>query len=340
MQALSHTLTASASQALERVRAVVGDTLISAAAVRRLARVSFLGALDTQRDATQRTTRFDHAIGVGALACDVAVSLQLGDHDRALLVSACVLHDIGHYPLSHSTERAFVQITKANHHRVAEGIVIEGRHDGGEIMRALAALNLDPAEVWAVVRGAAKRSDGLDGLLTAPINLDTLEGIPRTAATFRLPSPGIANLFHQHEGRAWLRRDAITACDEFWTLKDRVYRTVIERPSNILAEAELCRRVEGLTKPLPDWSVLDDAWLAAALDQPILSPSALADIDRNYAIVDNLTGSVAATRTLKRYWIDDQIEPTTLGLPIEDWPRRYRHERRPGYVVPRLPTPS
>lgn len=49
-------------------------------------------------------TRYIHSLGVMHIADKIAISLKLGDDKRKLLRLAGLLHDIGHYPLSHVCE--------------------------------------------------------------------------------------------------------------------------------------------------------------------------------------------------------------------------------------------
>lgn len=52
-------------------------------------------------------TRFIHSLGVMHVADQMAIQLGYGDEERQLIRLAGLLHDIGHYPLSHVGERAY-----------------------------------------------------------------------------------------------------------------------------------------------------------------------------------------------------------------------------------------
>lgn len=52
-------------------------------------------------------TRFIHSLGVMHIADKIAISLGLDDPDRIILRLAGLLHDIGHYPLSHVCEMPY-----------------------------------------------------------------------------------------------------------------------------------------------------------------------------------------------------------------------------------------
>ena len=54
-------------------------------------------------------TRFIHSLGVMHIADQMAVQLGYSDEERQLVRLAGLLHDLGHYPLSHVGERAYKQ---------------------------------------------------------------------------------------------------------------------------------------------------------------------------------------------------------------------------------------
>ena len=86
---------------------VVPDRVLFSPWLRRLARISFLGALDHAPGCTQRPSRLDHSAGVAALALSAGRAAGLATGDLRLLTTAALLHDIGHFPLSHTAESAF-----------------------------------------------------------------------------------------------------------------------------------------------------------------------------------------------------------------------------------------
>jgi HD superfamily phosphohydrolase len=52
-------------------------------------------------------TRYSHSLGVMHIADKIAVKLNFNDNDRQLIRLAGLLHDIGHYPFSHSGESSY-----------------------------------------------------------------------------------------------------------------------------------------------------------------------------------------------------------------------------------------
>ena len=191
-------------------------------------------------------------MGVAAAGAEEALRLELEEADARNFVAACLLHDIGHYPLSHAAESAFVRSLGANHHEVSRWIIL----GTGEIEYTsslaplLADCKVDPEAVWSIIDDSGERPllRSLAKLLKAPINLDTLDGIHRAARDFRIrkpraPGPIFRWIDGEIGGEIGIEAEALGVVDAFWDLKDRVYDRIINLPSNILAEARLCELV-------------------------------------------------------------------------------------------------
>jgi HD superfamily phosphohydrolase len=343
-----------------RIVELLGEPLLGSPWLSRLGRISFLGTLDQHPRSRRASTRLEHSLGVAKLAADAAADLELPRARAQLFVAAALLHDIGHYPLSHAAEPAFTKLLGAGHHEVGRWIVL----GTGPIprMRSLAPtleqLGVDPAAVWAIVDGSSSLAPELSplaALLEAPINLDTLEGIHRVARDFRLRQRKLpARIFtwitttRGHE--LGIASEALPAIDRFWLLKHQVYDRVIDLPSNILAEARLCELVASkLDRDVLDaLDGFDDPALHRRLGAEALA-SALLDggDDRDYELwaserYGEIVGAGSPSerrpllvRTRKRYFVDPAVEPTDEGLPLSHWPRRYRHERTRGWLVSR-----
>ena len=54
-------------------------------------------------------TRFNHSIGCSYVANQISNKIGLDDHSRQCVVLACLLHDIGHGPFSHTFEGIFLR---------------------------------------------------------------------------------------------------------------------------------------------------------------------------------------------------------------------------------------
>jgi hypothetical protein len=337
-----------------RLVELLGEPLLSSPWLDRLGRISFLGTLDAHPRSRRASTRLEHSLAVAGLAADAARALELPRERARLFVCAALLHDIGHYPLSHAAEPAFTKSLGAGHHEVGRWLLLgDGPIPPARSLRpVLERLDIDPELTWAIIdRGDALAPElrPLAELLAAPINLDTLEGISRVARDFRLHRRKLPEqIFTWVDGELGIARAAIAAVDRFWELKDHVYDRVINLPSNILAEARLCELVAANV----DWQIFDtldrfdDRALRNRLGDDALDRAQLdGNEDRDYElwtspdyadrVADAAPRHHVLIRTRKRYFVDRSVDPHANGLPLRDWSSRYRHDKHTGWLVSR-----
>ena len=130
-------------------------------------------------------SRFEHALGTHhlsrrtlALLCEAEDSTSIGEVDQAIVRSAALLHDVGHYPFSHALE----EIGALHHEDVARPLIMEG-----SVASILSAqLGKDaPLKVLDLIRG---RSDSpLQGLISGSLDLDKIEYLKRDAFMCGVP---------------------------------------------------------------------------------------------------------------------------------------------------------
>lgn len=317
---------------------LLGAPLLDSPWVQRLGRISFLGTLDWHPRSHDPATRLDHSLGVAALGLRFGTALELARGDLRHFVAACLLHDIGHFPLSHAAEPGFERALGVAHHGVSEWIV---RGNGAipaelSLRPVLQAAGLDPDLVWAIIGGHRD----LSALLLAPINLDTLDGIVRTAHTFGRAGVRLPRAVFVRRGRELLiDADALPVIDRFWALKDRIYSEVINLPSNIVCEAELSRAVADAfdARVFTRFAEFDDAALRALADAHARRSGLSEGQDDRFqrTRVPPEAGDDVVPRVHKRYFVDTSVEAGPHGLPRKQWSRRYRHTRQLAFVSPR-----
>jgi len=202
--------------------------LVAAPAFERLRRVGFLGAIDyvfhPQRwDGWQRYSRYEHSLAVADLADRFARRRGVDPEERRTLVAAALLHDLGHGPLSHSSERAFADLFGIDHHRRTEAL-IRDRSEPLSIGRILDESRLSGEEVIRLLSGRSNAPAA--DLFDSPLNVDTLDGIwrARRYACRQIlghPRVTVERLADEAPGR-WQ-----TTFDRFWQDKEAVYRHVV-----------------------------------------------------------------------------------------------------------------
>ena len=152
--------------------------LLDAAAFQRLRYVRQLGLAHLVYPGATHS-RFEHALGAYHLAqqtvrtlADAGALEDLPTDEGAVVVAAALLHDIGHYPFSHSLEELGVP----HHESVAGPLLTTG--ELADILRTEFAPDA-PERILALVRGTS--DSPLQGLISGSIDLDKIDYLKRDA---------------------------------------------------------------------------------------------------------------------------------------------------------------
>jgi uncharacterized protein len=130
-------------------------------------------------------TRFEHALGTHhlsrrtlALLCEAEDSTSISEIDQAIVRSAALLHDVGHYPFSHALE----EIGALHHEHVARPLIT----DGSVASILSSQLGSDaPVRVFDLIRGRSESP--LQGLISGSLDLDKIEYLKRDAFMCGVP---------------------------------------------------------------------------------------------------------------------------------------------------------
>lgn len=306
--------------------------LISSKPFKRLSDVRFLGAIDYfihpngDRLHQRRHTRAEHALGVAQLALHYARERKLEPHAEMVLVSAALLHDIGHAPLSHSMEPIFKSSFGIGHREAGRRIVIGGSSFSDEIPQILTRFSINPHDVVATFAGEPDMPHS--SIFSHPINIDTVEAISR-CETYIHETPAATP--------PALILDALSSAtsahrrlDAFWQLKDAVYRTLIGGPVGIFADyisihymRTHIEKFEAADVYLSERQLKIRhadlfAFLSAARKGLLQSK-----LDRSLnELIETFPAEVPFTR--RSFWIDSQAEPGSV--------RRYRETKTPASI--------
>jgi HD superfamily phosphohydrolase len=146
--------------------------LLAAPALQRMRRLRQLGLAYLAYPSAEHT-RFSHALGALAVGTRVIDALRVHSPDafasdaefraaRRLLRASLLLHDVGHGPFSHASETVLGIRHEA---RTANILALP------EIRAPLERLDIDPAEVLALIVGTSTRNPVLREIVSGP-NLD------------------------------------------------------------------------------------------------------------------------------------------------------------------------
>lgn len=160
------------------------SALVGTVAFRRLNEIRFLGGIDylivrspNGAPNNVRYTRYQHSLGVARLALMYGRACELSSTDQHVILAAALLHDVGHAPLSHSLEPAFLELFGIDHHQATRDIIRGHVPLGRELYKLLREHQVDVDRLTSIIEG---RDDGFHGFFSGPINFDTIEGILRT----------------------------------------------------------------------------------------------------------------------------------------------------------------
>ena len=212
--------------------------LINCDHFKRLKKISFLGAIERfgnkeNSKSVSAGSRYDHSLEVARLIVSLGNFLNLTAGELRLAVTHALLHDIGHGPFSHSTEYFFSKRFKIDHHLILHELIEDGSSLISNILRS--------NNIWFDYRRFLRQPSAFPSvrhLFYAPINVDTIEGILRSANFFgiktSIDSAAIINSIARKSNIA------VKPLDLFWALKSQVYNNYIYNAERSIFDAVLC----------------------------------------------------------------------------------------------------
>lgn len=235
----------------------------------RLKGISFLGTIDVFDlfNTKYKFNRYDHSIGVAVLAKKIAEKLSLDKKRTKTLIIACLLHDIGHPPLSHCLEPIFIKHMRYacnGHHTQTRRLIVGSLryhyHSKFNLIflhNLLKKYSINIPEVSSLLGGEGDPI--LKSLLENPFNPDTIDGINRAALTFGekpIDAEDILKSFSLMNSEVVLDLNYKNILDAFWSLKNRIYSHYIYDPKNLIAEHFLCELFEKIANDVENFKDL------------------------------------------------------------------------------------
>ena len=220
-------------------------------------------------------TRFEHALGTHhlarrtlALLGEAEQSGSVGEREQAIVRSAALLHDVGHYPFSHALE----EIGALHHEDVARPLITEGT------VAALLTSSLGadaPRLVFDLISG--RSASPLQGLISGSLDLDKIEYLKRDAFMCGVPygeidvdrlTNSMLLLEDPQTGRRSIgvREKALSALESLLFAKYQMYRNVYWHHAVRSATAMYKRLVEDAIHA----GVLDVQSLARYTDEGLM----------------------------------------------------------------------
>ncbi len=214
------------------------NEIIESTIFKRLKNIHFLGAIDYLYKNKKRHTRYEHTLSVARLALRYSELTKLKYNDEKYLVTAALLHDIGHGPLSHSMEPSFKKLFQLTHHKAGTNIILGKSPLGNEIFSILNKYNIKIDKLIKLLDG--KSNEKYAFALDNPINIDTIDGIVRSytylfyARNKNKNMSTIPNIYDILEATVKVEKQKYL--DIFWELKNKVYHELINKEIHIYAD--------------------------------------------------------------------------------------------------------
>lgn len=138
----------------------------------RLRRIKQLGMTHLVYPSANHT-RFEHSIGALHLAGRIADKLELAIEEKSKIRMAALLHDLGHGPLSHTSEELLERYMGMSHEEITMDVV-----HGAGISNRLMEGGLKPEEIGELILG---RGGYLGKLISSEFDVDRMDFLVRDA---------------------------------------------------------------------------------------------------------------------------------------------------------------
>ena len=208
--------------------------LIDTAAFQRLRRIKQLGAASLLFHGAE-SSRFTHSLGVFYIARKIYQRLTQNEssfcENKFVLYGAALLHDLGHGPLSHTSETIFDH----NHEKWSQKLV----ENYSPINSILKKYNKElPRKIGELFESKQLFSKPLKTLISSEIDCDRLDYLLRdsynTGTKYGLVDLEriISALTFSPDGNIAIKPKGVTAIEHFLVLRNLMYRTIYNHRIN------------------------------------------------------------------------------------------------------------
>mgnify|MGYP003337849476 FL=1 len=273
--------------------------LIDTVAFQRLRRIKQLGAASLLFHGAE-SSRFTHSIGVFCIARQILNKLterkSTFSENKFILYGAALLHDLGHGPLSHTSEAIFDH----NHEKWSQNLV-ENYSPINSILKKYD--NNLPEQIGELFESKQLFSKPLKTLISSEIDCDRLDYLLRdsynTGTKYGLIDLEriISALTFSPDGNIAVKPKGLIAIEHFLVLRNLMYRTIYNHRINEISTWIL----EKIIHTLKD-NVNKKVWIDKSLYKLIFTPENI-DFD-DFLNNDDITFYYHLSR-----WKDEAFEP-------------------------------
>ena len=241
----------------------VAQDLLDTAAMQRLRHVKQLSTVLLVYPSASHT-RFEHSLGVYHLARQALEHLEIEGARAEAVRAAALLHDVGHGPYGHQTERV-IEATLGRHHDEVHHLL-----ENGELAEVLESHGLAPEVVAELIAGEGK----LGQLVSGDLDVDRMDYLVRDAHHTGVPygtvDPGrLVRVLQFVDGKLALAEGNVATAESLLVARALMNATVYRHHVSRIAGSMLDRASERLLEQTdlePEaFARMTDAELLAAL---------------------------------------------------------------------------
>lgn len=215
--------------------------IIATTSFQRLKNISFLGGADYITKINGKFikhNRYHHSIGVGVIA-DYSMKYlnNYKDHYNTIIFFA-LMHDIGHFPLSHTLEPVIRKLHNIDHHSMGFDIIFKEEKGFSEIRDIIRKYKINEQLLGDILNGNLE----IPLVSSKKINIDTIDAIPRSYQYFN-NSKAVMNPYHLVD--CFFTDDdqkSRRVLADFWISKGNIYRNLLQS-IDILSSEILAREI-------------------------------------------------------------------------------------------------
>ncbi len=272
-------------------------------------------------------TRLSHSLGVYHLGREILLSLSRKSNDLPFteygimsFLSACLLHDIGHFPYAHSLKELAIR----EHEEIACDMIL----NHSDLYSALEKAGAWPEMTALIINKDVESSDRetllYRTILSGTLDPDKLDYLSRDGFFSGIPYGKqdtdfvISSLFLV-DGTLMLKKEAVSSVEQILFSKYMMYRTLYwhkgVRSATAMIKKALCRALLDGTIEYDDLYALDDAEFVTLCMSHISETKALTlvdDVEHN-----NLLERKAVREYIEGGWIEEKVKKSEEKEALE-----------------------
>lgn len=243
-------------------------------------------------------SRIEHSLGTSHVAGLMAENLGLDEHEKKLVMSAGLLHDVGHGPYSHTLEYLISSKLKKDHMEITKG-VITGEYDiidkkekemigvKKTIPEILEKHGLKPKDVASLVsrkltgytaelnffQNKKSEKNYLNQIIHSAVDADQIDFLLRdahyTGVAYGIIDMGrLLQTMEIYNNNLMLQKKGVSAVEGMLVARGLMYSSVYFHKTVRIAEVMMARAVEkAMEKEIGDITKMTEPELISALDK-------------------------------------------------------------------------